>query len=92
MISNVINVYSIHSTRYVYIRIYLDDDDLQPPPNVSADVPAVRQYFQVAVFDRVRVVAFLTIYDLDFQPFEGNRYKPMTKKKSKTRKYIDIQY
>lgn len=64
------------------IHIYLDDDDLQLPLNVSADAPIVRQYFQVAASDRVRVVAFLTIYDLDFQLFEGNRYKPTRHEKN----------
>lgn len=57
--------------------IYLDDDGAQPLLNVNVVVPIVRQYFQVAVFDHVRAVAFLTTYDLDFQLFEGNRYKPM---------------
>lgn len=59
------------------------DDDVQLLLNVNVVVPIVQQYFQVAVFDHVRAVAFLTTYDLDFQPFEGNRYKPTIKRNSK---------
>lgn len=63
--------------------IYLVDDGVQLLLSVNVVVPIVRRYFQVAVFDHVRAVAFLTTYDLDFQLFEGNRYKPMNKKQQK---------
>lgn len=59
---------------------YSVDDDVPLLLNVSVVVPIVRQYFQVAVFDHVRAVAFLTTYDLDFQLFEGSRYKPTTQR------------
>lgn len=55
---------------------YLVDDDVLPLPDENVVAPIVRPSPAAVAFDRVRVVASLTICVLDFQQFEGSHSKP----------------
>lgn len=65
------------------IKSHLVDDDVQPPPSVNVVVLIALPFLQAASSDHVRAVAFLTIYDLDFQLYEDNPCMPEMKKKRK---------
>lgn len=60
------------------VKTDLVDDDVQLLPNVNVVVPIVQPFLQAVSSDLVHVVAFSTIYDLDFQLYEGNHCKPTT--------------
>lgn len=56
---------------------YLVDDDVPPLRDVNAVSQVAPPSLEAATFDHVRVVAFSTTYDLDFQQCEGNHCTPV---------------